>query len=69
MLGKKRAIKSDLKKVDRHRIAAKEYDDAPEVTDVMLARATLYEGDKVIRRGRSPVGDLPKTPTSPRRSS
>ena len=26
----------------------------------MLARATLYEGDKVVRRGRPPLGDHPK---------
>ncbi len=32
MAAKKRAIKSDLKKVDRHRIARTEYDEAPELT-------------------------------------
>ena len=35
-------------------------DDAPEITDEMLARATLYHGDKVIRRGRPPLGGQPK---------
>ena len=36
-------------------------DDAPEITDEMLARATLYRGDKVIRRGRPPLGERSKT--------
>ena len=35
-------------------------DDAPEVTDAMLARATLYDGDKAIRRGRPSLGEQPK---------
>ena len=30
----------------------------------MLARATLYEGDKVIRRGRPPLGEHPKQPVT-----
>ena len=39
-------------------------DDAPEVTDAMLAGATLYDGDKVIRRGRPPLGEKPKQPVT-----
>jgi uncharacterized protein (DUF4415 family) len=31
-------------------------DDAPEWTDEMIARAEIREGDKIIRRGRPPLG-------------
>ena len=54
MPGKKRSIKSDLRKVDRHRIAASEYVDAPQLTREQLAGAV------VKRRGRPLVGDAPK---------
>jgi uncharacterized protein (DUF4415 family) len=36
-------------------------DDLPEVTDDMLARAELRIGDKVIRRGRPPLGATAKS--------
>jgi uncharacterized protein (DUF4415 family) len=36
-------------------------DDAPELTDAMLDRAVFRDGDKVIRRGRPPLGDQPKS--------
>ena len=32
-------------------------DDAPEWTDEMVARAEIREGDRIIRRGRPPLGD------------
>src|SRR5689334_3947603 len=51
----KRGIGSDLKKVDAHVIQPEEYDEAPELTDDQLARADLYVGDKLIRRGRPPL--------------
>jgi uncharacterized protein (DUF4415 family) len=35
-------------------------DDAPELTDEMLDRAVFRRGDKVIRRGRPPLGDKAK---------
>jgi uncharacterized protein (DUF4415 family) len=35
-------------------------DDAPEVTDDMLDRATIVKGGKVIQRGRPRLGDLAK---------
>lgn len=35
-------------------------DDAPEWTDDMVARAEIREGDKVIRRGRPPLGEKAK---------
>jgi len=42
-----------LRKVDRHRIAASEYIDAPELTRQQLAGA-------VVKRGRPLTGDAPK---------
>ena len=59
MTGKKRALGSDLKKVDRHVIHPHEYEEVPELTDEMMERADLYHGDKLIRRGR-PKSDDPK---------
>jgi uncharacterized protein (DUF4415 family) len=59
MTGKKRALGSDLKKVDRHVIQPHEYDEVPELTDEMFERADLYQGCKLIRRGR-PKSDDPK---------
>ena len=59
MTEKKRALGSDLKKVDRHVIQPHEYDEVPELTDEMMERADLYHGDKLIRRGR-PKSDDPK---------
>jgi uncharacterized protein (DUF4415 family) len=50
---------SDLKKVDRHVIQPHEYDEVPELTDEMAARADLYQGGRLVRRGR-PKSDDPK---------
>lgn len=55
----KKDIRSDLRKLDAHRIRAKEYEDAPELTDEQLASATLEIGGKPVR-GR-PRLDHPKT--------
>jgi len=59
MTAKKRSIKSDLARVDAHRITAAEYDEAPELTEEMLDRADIRHGDRVVRRGRPPL-DNPK---------
>lgn len=59
MTGKKRALGSDLKKVDAHIITPEEYDEIPELTDEDFARGDLYHGDKLISRGR-PKSDDPK---------
>ena len=59
MTGKKRALGSDLKKVDRHVIQPHEYDEVPELTEEMAEHADLYHGGKLIRRGR-PKSDDPK---------
>ncbi|WP_238945816.1 BrnA antitoxin family protein [Vandammella animalimorsus] len=37
---------SDLQRVDAHRIEASEYDDLPELTDEMLARARVNKGGR-----------------------
>ena len=50
MPGNKRAIRSDLKKVDAHVIKPDEYDDAPELTDAQIADATVTIG--IRPRGR-----------------
>jgi len=55
MTENKRAIATDLKRLDAHVIQPDEYDDAPELTDKQLAEADLYEGEKLIRRGRPPT--------------
>ncbi len=55
MTAKKQSIKSDLTKVDAHRITKAEYDEAPELTEDMLDRAEIRHGDKIIRRGRPPL--------------
>ena len=59
MTGKKRVLGSDLKKVDRHVIQPHEYEEVPELTDEMFERGNLYQGGKLIRRGR-PKSDDPK---------
>ena len=55
MTARKRSIKSDLAKLDAHRIRKAEYDEAPELTGEMLDRTELRHGNKVIRRGRPPL--------------
>src|SRR5436853_4908394 len=55
MTVRKRSIRSNLAKVDAHRITKAEYDEAPELTEEMLARAEIRHGDKIIRRGRPPL--------------
>jgi len=51
----KRSIKSDLARVDAHRITKAEYDEAPELTKEMLDRAEIRHGDSIIKRGRPPL--------------
>jgi len=52
---------SDLAKVDAHRIGASEYDELPELTDDMLARAK-------VNRGGRPKSAAPKVLLSVRYS-
>jgi uncharacterized protein (DUF4415 family) len=55
MTASRKPIGSDLAKVDAHVIRPEEYDEAPEWTEEDFARADLYQGDKLIRRGRPPL--------------
>ena len=41
-----RKLGSDLKRVDAHIIQAEEYEDLPEITDEMLARAKVNKGGR-----------------------
>lgn len=61
MTKSKRAIKSDLKKVDAHVIQPHEYDDAPEWTDEQLANAVSSVG---VRPPGRPKSDNKKTAVS-----
>lgn len=45
-----RTLKSDLKRVDAHRIRRSEYEELPELTEEMLSRAVVNKGG----RPRSP---------------
>jgi uncharacterized protein (DUF4415 family) len=59
MTAKKRALGSDLRKVDRHAVKPHEYDEIPELTEDWFASADHRRGGKLIRRGR-PKSDNPK---------
>lgn len=41
-----RTLGSDLAKVDSHQVQASEYDELPELSDDMLARATVNRGGR-----------------------
>ncbi len=45
---------SNLKKMDEYVLGPKDYEDIPELTDEWFRSADLYEGDKLVRRGRPP---------------
>jgi uncharacterized protein (DUF4415 family) len=59
MPAKKRALGSDLKKIDRHVVQPHEYDEIPELTEEWFASADHHRGGKLVRRGR-PKSDDPK---------
>lgn len=44
----RRSLKSDLARVDAHTVAPEEYDEMPELTDAMLARATVNKGGRPV---------------------
>jgi uncharacterized protein (DUF4415 family) len=60
---KSKRVGSDMKKVDAYVLGPKDYEEIPELTDEWFKRADLYEGDKLIRRGRPPLAN-PKESTS-----
>jgi hypothetical protein len=43
-----RSLKSDLAKVDAHSVKTSEYDELPELTEEMLARAKVNKGGRPI---------------------
>jgi uncharacterized protein (DUF4415 family) len=43
-----------MKKVDAYVLGPKDYEEIPELTGEWFKRADLYEGGKLIRRGRPP---------------
>jgi uncharacterized protein (DUF4415 family) len=59
MPAKKRALGSDLKKIDRRVVQPHEYDEIPELTEEWFASADHRRGGKLVRRGR-PKSDDPK---------
>jgi uncharacterized protein (DUF4415 family) len=67
MIEKRRGLGSDLAKIDAHKITDEEYEEIPEVTEEWFEKADLYEGDKLIRRGRPPT-EAPKQAVSIRLS-
>ena len=42
----RRALHSDLARIDAHEVQAAEYDDLPELTEDMLAHATVNKGGR-----------------------
>lgn len=48
------ALKSDLTRVDAHTVQPEEYEELPELTEAMLARATVNKGGSPLPR--SPRG-------------
>ena len=54
MAERKRALGSDLKKVDAHRIAPEEYRDIPELTDEWFDKDEFSIGGKVVRPRQAP---------------
>lgn len=67
MIEKRRSLGSNLEKVDAHKITPEEYEEIPELTKEWFERADLYEGDRLIRRGRPPA-EAPKRAVSIRLS-
>jgi|SRR5665213_2351594 len=56
-------VGSDMKKVDAYVLGPQDYEEIPELTDDWFKRADLYEGGRLIRRGRPPSAN-PKKSTS-----
>jgi len=44
----RRSLKSDLARVDAHVVKAEEYEELPELTDDMLARAAVNKGGRPV---------------------
>lgn len=53
--------RTDLARLDAHVIRPEEYDDLPEITDAMMARAVPGDGAALLKRGRGrPRSEAPK---------
>jgi uncharacterized protein (DUF4415 family) len=66
MTVRKRAIKSDLRKVDAYVLRKEDYDETPELTDTDFARGVWHKGGVPLPhgpRGRPKLTD-PKQPIS-----
>ena len=48
----KQVISSNLSKVAAHKITAEEYDETPALEDDFFEKADLFDGKKLVRRGR-----------------
>ena len=46
----RRSLRSDLARVDAHRVQPEEYEELPELTDDMLARAKVNKGGRPLSR-------------------
>jgi uncharacterized protein (DUF4415 family) len=44
----RRSLKSDLARVDAHKLRPEEYDELPELTEEMLARAKVNKGGRPV---------------------
>jgi len=44
------SLRSDLARVDAHRVQPEEYEELPELTDAMLARAKVNKGGRPLSR-------------------
>ncbi len=53
MTGNRRAIKSDLARVDAHVIQPEEYEEIPELTDEDFARGVIHVGGRSVGRPKS----------------
>jgi uncharacterized protein (DUF4415 family) len=66
MTEKKRAIKSNLTKVDAYELRSSDYEEIPELTDADFARGVWHKGGKPMPRGPRgrPKSKNPKRPVS-----
>jgi len=60
---KRKPIGSDPKTVDAYVLSPRDYEEIPELTDEWFRHANLYEGGKLIHRGRPSLPN-PKRPVS-----
>jgi len=54
MTESKRAIHTDLAKLDAHKVLPEEYEDIPELTDEFFDKAEFAIGDTIIRPAKRP---------------